>query len=225
MRAPARTGPSPTAAGRRAGDEDARRFARSFGDAIRVADGHRAEAVVDEALSNGLSAPAVHARVITPAMYRIGELWEQAVLTPADEHLATAMCQRILASLYPRLQRESARSRARMLLAGVEGQHHVLGLRMVADVLEGAGHDVLFLGADVPVSSLVEITRRHEPALVGLTATMPLGAGRLEEALYRLQQEVRRDLPILLGGQGVPRRLLDAGWPYAASSEDVVSCA
>lgn len=36
----------------------------------------------------------------------------------------------------------------------VDGEHHVLGLRMVADVFEGAGYDVRFLGANAPESSL-----------------------------------------------------------------------
>ncbi len=145
-------------------------------------------------------------------MYRIGELWSQSRITVADEHLATAVCQRVLASLYASLHVERVGAGTRVLLACVEGQHHAMGLRMVADVLEGAGHAVVCLGGDVPTAALLSAVDRHEPDVVGLSITMPSGAGKLEEAIYRLQNR-RPDLPMLLGGQAVPQRLWEAGGP------------
>ena len=50
-----------------------------------------------------------------------------------------------------------------MLLAAVEGEHHVLGLRMTADALAAAGFDVVYLGADVPEDSLLNAVDRHAP--------------------------------------------------------------
>jgi hypothetical protein len=57
--------------------------------------------------------------------------------TIADEHVATALSHRALLPLQEPLQIAPPRSRERVVLAAVEGQAHVLGLRMVAYVLEG----------------------------------------------------------------------------------------
>ena len=94
------------------------------------------------------------------AMGRIGELWEHGELTVADEHAATGLSYRALLPLQEPLQIAPPRSRERVVLAAVEGQTHVLGLRMVADVLEGAGFEVLYLGADVPSGALRSVRCR-----------------------------------------------------------------
>ena len=139
---------------------DAPVLSRRYVDALRVAQPAAAERVVDDALAAGLAPAAIQSLVIEPAMERIGRLWEANAITVADEHLATAISQSVLVRLFDRLTVAPPRSRERVLLAAVEGQHHVLGLRMIADVMEGAGFDVLYLGADVPVDALRALRRR-----------------------------------------------------------------
>lgn len=206
---------------RRSSDAARPVFARRYGDALRSADVALAERVVDEALDAGMPAPEIQSEVIHPAMWWIGELWERAELTVADEHLATAISQQALIRLYPALQIARPRSRPEVLLAAVEGQQHTLGLRMVADVLEGAGFDVLYLGADVPTSSLIDMVRNHEPAVTGLGCSFAAGAGALVDALlgiYATGAQTR----VLLGGHGVPPPLRDAGVRWHGSSIGVV---
>jgi diguanylate cyclase (GGDEF)-like protein len=211
----------PRAPERRTADARATDLCRRFGDALRAADTAGAEAVVRNALAAGLPPATVQSRVMAPAMHRIGDLWSAGAITVADEHVATAICQRVLTSLYVSLQHRPAPVRRKILLAAVQGDHHGMGLRMVGDVLEGAGHDVHHLGCDVGAEPLVAALTRHDPDLICLGVTLPLGGRHLEEALHRIQQ-VRPDLPVLLGGQGIPRRLKDAGWPFVAQTDHLL---
>jgi methanogenic corrinoid protein MtbC1 len=89
------------------------------------------------------------------------ELWKSGSVRVADEHLATAISQRVLIQLADALTTAAAGSGERMVLAARLGQHHVLGLRMAADVSEGAGYDVLCLGADVPLEVLSGFVIEH----------------------------------------------------------------
>jgi MerR family transcriptional regulator, light-induced transcriptional regulator len=107
-----------------------------------------AEQIADQALAVGQDAAAVEVRVIAPAMRMIGELWEQDAISVADEHLATAISHQIVARLFRHLVQGDAGSRARVMLAATQGEHHILGLRMTADVLQGAGYEVMYLGSD-----------------------------------------------------------------------------
>jgi diguanylate cyclase (GGDEF)-like protein len=199
-------------------------FARRFGLALRRGDGDAAQLVIEDALGEGIAPDALHCMVIEPAMVHIGELWSRGTLSVADEHLATTISQRVLLRLFAALDVGRPRSRERVLLAAVEGQRHVLGLRMVADVLEGAGFDVLFLGADVPVSSLSRFVTRYEPAVAGLALGVATGGGNLAASI-RVIQDAAPDCRIMLGGRGVPLPLRESDSPYptVARSLDAVS--
>lgn len=199
-------------------------LARRFGDALRVGDGRAAERIVDDALAAGLEPAVIQSLVIAPAMVRIGELWEQNVIGVAEEHLATSICQRALVPLFETMLAagEPRRRRERILLAAVEGQQHVVGLQMIADVLEAAGYDVLNLGASVPLGSLLQFIASQQPAIVGLAFGSAHDIRALTDSLWATH-EVAPDARVMLGGLAVPRVLREAGYRHVVNSIDVVT--
>ena len=91
-----------------------------------------------------------------------------------------------------------------VVLAGVEGNQHAVGLRIVADALELAGWDVRYLGADTPTRSLVQLVRDERPNLVGLSASMPHHLRSAREAIACLRAELDEARPaVLLGGLAI----------------------
>jgi methanogenic corrinoid protein MtbC1 len=177
-------------------------------DAVRAADAAAAYRIASSALAQGMTMPQLYQRVITPALYEIGKLWEKGALTVADEHLATALTHRVLASLRPPVRVEAsageqpAPTEKRVLLAAVEGEQHALGLRMAADILEDAGFRTIYLGADVPTDALLQSVASLSPDLVALSATMPELAPRLEEVAGALRRAHPR-VGLLTGGQAL----------------------
>jgi diguanylate cyclase (GGDEF)-like protein/PAS domain S-box-containing protein len=207
--------------GRRASDEAVSALAGKFARALQAGSSAQAEQVMDEALLVGLEPAAIHALVIEPAMEHIGELWASDSISVADEHLATAISHEVLVRLFDALHVTRTRSRELVLLAAVEGQRHLLGLRMVADVLEGAGFDVLFLGADVPLDALRGFVAEHQPAVVGLGFGIATNVSHLAQAMQAIH-EVSAEPRIMLGGRAVPPGLRDAGYPFVPSSLEAV---
>ena len=131
------------------------------------------------------------------------------------------MSHHVLARLYPGVLGHVQRRGDTVVVAAVHGEHHVLGLRMVADVFEGAGFDVRFLGADVPEGSLAAWVSEHRPASVRSGVTMPLGAATLARQLQALRDS-DPELRLIIGGQGVPDVLREsAGVLYAADTEQL----
>ncbi|HEX7277997.1 MAG TPA: cobalamin-dependent protein [Solirubrobacterales bacterium] len=191
----------------------AARFTRLYLDSLRAADAAVAFRVASGALEEGMTVPQLYQRVIAPAMYRVGELWEMGALTVADEHLATALTHRVLAALRPRLGAGAERplpgaARERVMLAAVQGERHALGLRMAADVLEDAGFHTIYLGADVPTDALLQAISSLSPDLLGLGVTMRDLAPRLQEVAGAVR-EAYPQLGLLVGGQAAPP--LDGG--------------
>jgi MerR family transcriptional regulator, light-induced transcriptional regulator len=187
--------------GRRKADRALEANSRRYGDTLRAADGAAAERVALECLQEGVAIETLYTRVIAPAMWRIGCLWDQGAITIADEHLATAITHRVMASAYGSSFGRAASRPGRILLAVVEGQRHALGLRMAADVLELGGYEVNYLGADVPPDALVEAVESRRPDLVGLSSTLAPEAPALLTAVSRLRASFP-DMPVLVGGHG-----------------------
>ncbi len=189
---------------RREADEVARHLSHTFRDALGIADAAGAERVARQALGEGMSVAALYQRVIAPALWRVGELWEQGEISVADEHLATALTHQVMAGIYgPSLGHEVMPGR--IMLAAVEREHHALGLRMAADVIELEGYETAYLGADVPIDDLLGAIATRAPDLVALGATMPYSTAALERAIA----EIRRadpSLVVLFGGQGAAAR-------------------
>lgn len=195
---------------RRDADRAAEGISRSYGDALRAADGAAAERIALECLQRGMGIEALYGRVIAPAMWRIGSLWEEGAITVADEHLATALTHRVMASVYGASFGWAGSRPGRILLAAVEGERHALGLRMAADVLELSGYEVNYLGGDVPLDALSSAVASREPDLIGLSSTLPSDGSSLKAAAAHLG-DAFTDIPILLGGQGIPDVILRQG--------------
>jgi len=183
----------------------AAQLSRLYLDALRAASGPNAYRIAARGLGEGMSIPELYQRVIAPAMYEIGVLWEKGALTVADEHLATALTHRVLAALRPplRVDADAERSdqvRERAMLATVQGEQHALGLRMAADVLEDAGFQTIYLGADVPTEALLQALDSLSPDLLALSVTMPELKPRLEEVAGAVRRR-HPEMSLILGGQ------------------------
>lgn len=163
--------------------------------------GQRQEALrllLEEGVQAGLSVPDLHLKIISPAQREIGRLWQENRISVAQEHLATAISQLVMAQLYRHLPRDAPNGK-RVTVACVEGELHEVGARIASDFLEMAGFDVEFLGANVPTDSLVKWVQDSQPDLLCLSATMSFHLGALTEAIERVRA-VLPHLPIAVGG-------------------------
>ena len=133
-------------------------------------------------------------------MRAIGELWERNRISVAEEHLATAISHEVAGRVFWRALRAQPRSRERVMMAAVQGEQHVLGLRLAADVLEGAGYDVLYLGPDVPLAALLDACRIHHPDVVGFTVSMSVHVQTMIWEIHELSKLDQRPR-VMTGGR------------------------
>jgi methanogenic corrinoid protein MtbC1 len=184
----------------------AQRSRRQLTEALQAGSQFEAERVVREALDAGLTKQAIFDDVIAAAMHEVGAKWESGEMSVADEHLATSISYGLLALVSELTRVEERRRDEPIVLCAVQGEQHVMGLRMAADVLEGAGFPVFFLGAGVPTDDLLELLTRKSVSICGLTATMPEAREQLDMTV-RLITDLLPQVRVLVGGQaaeGVP---------------------
>lgn len=162
--------------------------------------GNRREAmrlVLEEGLGGGHPVEEMQTQVVQAAQNEIGRLWQLNEVSIAQEHMATAISQLVLAALFERAR--AARSLdKKLVIACVEGELHDLPARMVADMLELEGFDVRYLGANVPHKDLVSIIEREQPDVIGLSVTMTFNVPSLRIAIERVQATT--NAPVFIGG-------------------------
>lgn len=152
-------------------------------------------------------------RLFQPALYDIGDLWQRNEITVAQEHLATAIAESLLTRLYMSVARFTKPPQRTVVFAGVEGNQHVLGLHIVADVFELAGWVVQYLGANTPTDSLLSHVDQVRPDVVGLSASMVQQLPSLQRAVQDLRSEFGSNRPVIVVG-GLPTNQHDETWRW-----------
>ena len=143
--------------------------------------------VVDEALIPALD--------IVGAKYEKGTLFLPQLLQAASaaqsafEEIKTAIAQK----------GEGSASKGRIVLATVKGDVHDIGKNIVRVILENYGFEVLDLGRDVPVETVVDTVREKDVHLVGLSALMTTTLKSMEETIAALHT-AKLDCKIMVGG-------------------------
>jgi len=196
--------PENTSGERRA--ERVSEFERAYAAALLAGDEIAAETTIREAMEAGLSSAEIDEGIIAPALWLMGALWERGEISVADEHLATEISMRVLA-----LQREvervaNARRRHRVMLATPAGERHIVALRMVSNLLSGAGYWIVMLGADVPPDALVASVRRHQPDVICMSVTMPAVTAQVAAAIQHVQAECP-GTQFVIGGRGLTSQM------------------
>ena len=143
--------------------------------------------VVDEALIPALD--------IVGAKYEKGTLFLPQLLQAASaaqsafEEIKTAIAQK----------GEGSASKGRIVLATVKGDVHDIGKNIVRVILENYGFEVLDLGRDVPMETVVDTVREKDVHLVGLSALMTTTLKSMEETIAALHT-AQLDCKIMVGG-------------------------
>ena len=143
--------------------------------------------LVDEALIPALD--------IVGVKYEKGKLFLPQLLQAASaaqsafDEIKTAIAQRGGAGA----------SKGRIVLATVKGDVHDIGKNIVKVILENYGFEVIDLGRDVPVETVVETVREKGVHLVGLSALMTTTLKSMEETIAALHA-AKLDCKVMVGG-------------------------
>lgn len=182
-------------------DNEMQPYVQSFLDSLIEPDEQQAEDLTRDYIKAAADVPIWWEDVITPALRMIGRLWSEDQLTVAQEHIATAMTQRILSRCFPALPR---RSKPRGMLAVVvpPGEIHDVGASMVRDCLQLAGFGVLFTGANTPIHSVQALLEYNELDALMISTTLPFNLPAVEDMIGDIREHhALADLPIIVGGQ------------------------
>lgn len=135
---------------------------------------------------------------LSPTMEALGEGWARGELDVAGEHAASHAVHRRLAAAF---QAAANRARGPTVVVGLPpGSRHELGALAFATTLRRLGHNVLYLGADVPITSWRAAVQTHRARGAVLAVATPNDRPAAAQVADLLLSSGDDDLVVASGG-------------------------
>ena len=160
-----------------------------------VGDRRAAVRLTLDLLDQRVSREQVVVGLLAAAQQEVGQLWYCNELTPADEHLASAVTAAALDTLMGETSQPGA---GLTVVACAEGDFHSLAAQMFGELLREYGRGVSVLGASTPADAVAEYLVRSGADSLAISCSVPIffpGTVRLIDAAHR------QGIPVIAGGR------------------------
>ena len=164
--------------------------------ALLAGDEVHARSIVEPLAAGGVPLVDVCERLISPCLAEIGARWQRGSVSVAEEHRATATCERLVAriAVHPR-----GRPRGAAIVTSAPGDEHVLPSAMAALVLRADHWQVHHLGGNLPGDEVERLALDVRPDVIVISQVNTQRATAGEALRTRL---CALGFRVLLGGPG-----------------------
>jgi methanogenic corrinoid protein MtbC1 len=159
-----------------------------------------ASKLILDLVTKGVKIKDVYLEIFQPVQYELGRLWQLGIISVAQEHYCTASTQIIMSQLYPYIF-QNQKSDNVFIGTCISGELHEIGVRMLSDLLELEGWDTYYLGANMPIDSIIKTIIEKKAKVIGLSATMTFHVEKVEKQIKAIKDSKEcRDVKIIVGG-------------------------
>lgn len=142
-----------------------------------------------------------YVKVLLPALLRIGLLWGKSEIVPAQEHLISNLIKQKLFSSIDGLPTET-NPKQKNLLFLPPNEDHEIGLLLTYYLLKQNGHQVYYLGANVPLNNISVSIELCKPDSLVFFAVRSWTTEKLQEVIDDLRRISAKKI-FVLGSEAV----------------------
>lgn len=176
---------------------------KSFAKAAIAGDETTCTQIVDSFLRQNVPLVRLYHQLFSVTMDLIGKWYEVEAIDEGQEHLASAITERLMARVVHYGQ--VARPNGKVAVLGCSpGNWHSIGLRMLSDVMRLSGWRVYYLGANVPARSFLAAVAEHRPDVVMVSCPFEETVPDTLELIRQVKSISTRDQEFLIGVGGRP---------------------
>ena len=132
----------------------------------------------------------------------VGDLFGAGKMFLPQVVKSARVMKKAVAHLVPFIENEksgAARSNGKIVLATVKGDVHDIGKNIVGVVLQCNNFEVIDLGVMVPAEKILEVARRENAALIGLSGLITPSLDEMVHVAKEMQRQGFK-VPLLIGG-------------------------
>ena len=170
-------------------------------------DAKTAAATTEQALAIGIAPRRLVDEALIPAMDEAGRLYEECEFFVPELLVAARAMKSSQALITPLLVGTPNATAGRVAIGTVMGDMHDIGKNLVVALLQGAGFDVIDLGADVPPARFVAAVVNDHVDIVGLSAILTTTMLEMKNIVRALEDAgVRTSVKVMVGGAPITQR-------------------
>jgi len=170
----------------------------------------RAVELTKKALDEGKKAEDIMNSSLVLAMDIVGEQYDKGEKYVPEMLLSAKAMKAAMELLRPLLVESGVKMRGKIAIGTVEGDLHDIGQNLVSMMLEGAGFEVINLGAETPADTFVESVKENKPDIVGMSALLTTTMLHMPEVIDALKEAGLRDqVKVMIGRAPVTQEYAD----------------
>jgi 5-methyltetrahydrofolate--homocysteine methyltransferase len=185
--------------------------------------------LVEEALAGNIPAETVLDEALIPGMGVVGDRFRDGEIFLPEVLIAARAMHAALDILKPLLAASDVPRRGKVVIGTVRGDLHDIGKNLVAIMLEGAGFEIIDLGADVAPEAFIEAAEQADAPVIAMSALLTTTMTVMQQVVEQIRERGLTSTTRTIVG-GAP---LTADWaagigadayaPDAASAVDEVA--
>ncbi|NIS62282.1 MAG: cobalamin-binding protein [Proteobacteria bacterium] len=191
--------------------------------ALRDLEEKRVYALVDEKLSQGVSALDI-IEECNEGMVAVGELFSEKKYFISQLIFSAEILKTVINRLDPLLEGTPKRdSIGKVVIGTVKGDIHDIGKNIVTTLLRGSGFEVVDLGVDVSTERFIEAIKESGAKVLGMSALLSTTYPEMKNVVNAIDDGgLREHVKIIIGGAPVNEQVRQfTGADYYA--EDAVT--
>jgi len=183
--------------------------------------------LVNQALSESISAEDILNNGLVAGMNVVSKKFKSNEFFIPEVLVSARAMTAGLDILNPLLAEANVKARGKVVIGTVKGDLHDIGKNIVGMMLQGAGYEIVDLGADVPKEKFIEFTQKEDANMVGMSALLTTTMIYMKEIIQGLKDAGLRDkVKVIIGGAPVTQAYAnqieaDGYAPDAASAIDL----
>lgn len=179
-------------------------------DEVQKGDSVAVETLVKEAVSKDAPAERIMDDGLVEGMNIVGEKFKNNECF-IPEVLVSARAMTVgLSILKPLLAEKNVKPIGKAVIGTIQGDLHDIGKNIVGMLLQGAGFEIIDLGADVQVDRFVESAETENADIVGISALLTTTMVNMKIVIDKLNKAGIRDrVKVIIGGAPVTQAYAD----------------
>lgn len=196
-------------------------------DEVQKGNSESVEELTKRALSQDISAEDILNNGLVVGMNIVSKKFKNNEIFIPEVLISAKSMYSGLGIIKPLLAEANVQSKGKVVIGTVKGDLHDIGKNIVAMLLQGAGFDVVDLGADVPKEKFLEFVKNERVDILGMSALLTTTMIYMKETIEALKNAgLRENVKVIIGGAPVTESYAaqidaDGYAPDAASAVDL----
>ncbi len=145
--------------------------------------------------------------MVKNALYKVGTLWENNVISVSHEHIATAISEKVMADLFEYFISFVKKVPRSMIGIPAAGETHRIGIRMVCDIFTAHGWEAsVFMHNDI--ERFEKMIEGISVQVICISKTIPSSYVEFEKFIELINKQLP-ETKIIIGGQGLTSSVVD----------------